>query len=109
MRYFPAFSTIPIAQTPYSAPAFMAKPPSKAAPASFEASLAELEAIVRDMEAGQLPLEESLAAYERGAALLKHCQEALGAAEQKLKILENGALHDFEPAPGKAAPEEPDA
>ena len=49
------------------------------------------------MEAGQLPLEESLAAYERGAALLKHCQETLGAAEQKLRILENGALREFEP------------
>ena len=87
----------------------MAKPPPKAPPASFEASLAELEAIVRDMEAGQLPLEESLAAYERGAALLKHCQDALAAAEQKLKILENGALLDFDPASGNVAAEEPDA
>jgi exodeoxyribonuclease VII small subunit len=109
MRYFSVFRTNHIPRLLFAAPAFMAKPPPKASPASFEASLAELEAIVRDMEAGQLPLEESLAAYERGAALLKHCQEALGAAEQKLKILENGALHDFEPASGKAAPEEPDA
>lgn len=76
----------------------MTKPPAKAPPATFEASLAELEAIVRDMEAGQLPLEESLAAYERGTVLLKHCQEALGAAEQKLKILENGTLSNFDPA-----------
>ncbi|MFA6313458.1 MAG: exodeoxyribonuclease VII small subunit [Sterolibacterium sp.] len=75
----------------------MTKPSAKTPPATFEASLAELEAIVRDMEAGQLPLEESLAAYERGTALLKHCQEALGAAEQKLKILEDGALRDFDP------------
>jgi len=109
MRYFSAFRSNHLTRLPCAAPAFMPKPPPKAAPASFETSLAELEAIVRDMEAGQLPLEESLAAYERGAALLKHCQEALGAAEQKLKILENGALHDFEPASGKAAPEEPDA
>lgn len=75
----------------------MTKSSHKALPATFEASLAELEAIVRDMEAGQLPLDESLAAYERGAALLKHCQEVLGAAEQKLKILENGGLREFEP------------
>ncbi|MCX7174316.1 MAG: exodeoxyribonuclease VII small subunit [Proteobacteria bacterium] len=87
----------------------MAKSQLNATPASFEASLAELEAIVRDMEAGQLPLEESLAAYERGAVLLKHCQDALGAAEQKLKILENGSLHDFEPASGKPALDERDA
>lgn len=64
-------------------------------PASFEAALAELEAIVREMEAGQLPLEQSLTAFARGAALLKHCQEALSGAEQKLQILEAGQLHDF--------------
>jgi len=109
MRYFSAFQTNSLTRLLFAALAFMPKPPSKAAPASFEASLAELETIVRDMEAGQLPLEESLAAYERGAALLKHCQEALGAAEQKLKILENGALHDFDPAAASAAPAEPNA
>lgn len=76
----------------------MTKSSPKVPPATFEAALAELEAIVREMEAGQLPLEESLAAYERGAVLLKRCQEALGAAEQKLKILENGAMRDFDPA-----------
>lgn len=65
-------------------------------PASFEAALSELEGIVRAMEAGQLPLEESLAVYERGAALLKHCQQALSAAEQKLQILEEGQLRDFD-------------
>ncbi|OIR03878.1 exodeoxyribonuclease 7 small subunit [mine drainage metagenome] len=64
-------------------------------PASFEAALAELEAIVREMEAGALPLEQSLAAFERGTALLKHCQDALGAAEQKLQTLEAGQLSDF--------------
>ena len=61
-------------------------------PPSFEADLAELELIVREMEAGQLPLEQSLAAFERGSALLTHCQEALAAAEQKLRILEAGQL-----------------
>jgi len=81
----------------------MVKPARHSPPASFEAALAELENIVRAMEAGQLPLEESLAAYERGAALLKHCQEALGAAEQKLLILENGSLREFAPDTGKAA------
>lgn len=73
----------------------MGKPISPIAPVSFEAALAELEAIVREMEAGQMPLEQSLAAYERGAALLKYCQEALGAAEQKLQVLEGGKLSDF--------------
>ena len=63
---------------------------SASAPASFEAALAELETIVREMEAGKLPLEQSLSAFERGTALLKHCQDALAAAEQKLKILDAG-------------------
>jgi exodeoxyribonuclease VII small subunit len=75
----------------------MAKPTSNHPPASFEAALAELETIVRDLEAGQLPLEQSLSAYERGTQLLRHCQETLGAAEQKLLILESTGLREFEP------------
>ncbi len=63
---------------------------------SFESALQELEAIVQAMEAGNAPLEESLAAYERGIALLRQCQEALGAAEKKLQVLENGVLRDFD-------------
>ncbi len=67
-----------------------------AAPVSFEAALAELEAIVRQMEAGEAPLEESLAAYERGMGLLKHCQETLTTAEQKLQLFEDGVLRGFD-------------
>ena len=59
-------------------------------PASFEAALAELESIVREMEAGKLPLEASLAAFERGTVLLKYCQDALAAAEQKLQVVGGG-------------------
>lgn len=66
-------------------------------PPSFEAALQELERIVHAMEAGDAPLDESLAAYERGMSLLKHCQQTLAAAEHKLRILEDGALRDFEP------------
>ena len=65
-------------------------------PASFESALAELETIVREMEAGQMPLEQSLTAFARGAALLKHCQEALTSAEQKLQMLEANRLQDFD-------------
>ena len=65
-------------------------------PASFESALLELEAIVQAMESGNAPLEESLAAYERGIALLRHCQETLGAAERKLQVLEGGVLRDFD-------------
>jgi exodeoxyribonuclease VII small subunit len=64
-------------------------------PESFEAALAELESIVQGMETGKLSLEESLAAYQRGAALLRHCQGALAAAEQKIQVLEAGQLQDL--------------
>lgn len=75
---------------------------SSAAPASFEAALAELEEIVARMEAGQLPLKESLAAYKRGAELLQFCQSALKDAEQQVQVYEKGVLKAFA-APGAEA------
>lgn len=54
---------------------------------SYEAAIAELETIVSQMEAGNLPLEQSLSAYQRGAELLKLCQQALNDAEQQVSIL----------------------
>ncbi len=62
---------------------------------TFESALTELEEIVSDMEAGQLPLEKSLAAYQRGAELLKFCQTTLQDAQQQVKILEDGVLKNF--------------
>ncbi|MGH8710891.1 MAG: exodeoxyribonuclease VII small subunit [Burkholderiales bacterium] len=62
---------------------------------TFESALAELEKIVASMEAGQLPLEQSLAAYKRGAELLKYCQSALVEVQQQVKILEADALKNF--------------
>ena len=62
---------------------------------TFESALAELEKIVSGMEAGQMPLEKSLAAYKRGAELLKFCQAALQDAQQQVKILEGNVLQDF--------------
>ena len=73
----------------------MPKAHAKDAPASFEAALAELESIVQTMEQGNAPLESSLAAYERGTALLRYCQDALSGAEQKIRILEGQTLRDF--------------
>lgn len=63
--------------------------------ASFEAALQELERIVQAMEAGDASLEDSLASYQRGMELLKHCQQALTGAEQKIRMLEDGGLRDF--------------
>jgi exodeoxyribonuclease VII small subunit len=64
-------------------------------PPSFEAALAELEALVTRMESGELPLAESLAAYKRGAELLAHCQAALKDAQQQVQVLEKGVLQPF--------------
>lgn len=66
-------------------------------PPSFEAALAELEALVATMESGQLPLKESLAAYQRGAELLAYCQDALRDAQQQVDVLEKGVLKTFRP------------
>jgi exodeoxyribonuclease VII small subunit len=53
----------------------------------FSDALAELEAIVSALEGGQLDLEDSLARYERGVALLRACQARLTEAEQKVTML----------------------
>ncbi|HMV52283.1 MAG TPA: exodeoxyribonuclease VII small subunit [Rhodocyclaceae bacterium] len=62
---------------------------------SFESAMSELESIVQGMEGGKLTLEQSLAAYQRGADLLRFCQETLAAAEQKVQVLEAGVLKDL--------------
>jgi exodeoxyribonuclease VII small subunit len=62
----------------------------------FEAALAELENLVHAMEEGKLELEASIAAYQRGMALMKHCQGQLAEAEQKIRIFENGELRDVD-------------
>tara|TARA_B110000977_G_scaffold106703_1_gene139004 strand:+ start:192 stop:440 length:249 start_codon:yes stop_codon:yes gene_type:complete len=54
---------------------------------NFEDSLAELETLVQQMEQGDLALEDSLAAFERGISLTRGCQTALAQAEQKVNIL----------------------
>jgi exodeoxyribonuclease VII small subunit len=54
---------------------------------NFEASLAELETLVQQMEQGDLTLEDSLAAFERGISLTRGCQTALAQAEQNVNVL----------------------
>ncbi|MBL0123069.1 MAG: exodeoxyribonuclease VII small subunit [Betaproteobacteria bacterium] len=66
-----------------------------ATPKSFESALAELDQLVEKMESGQLPLEESLSAYQRGTELLKFCESVLKDAEQKIKVLDGGELKDL--------------
>ncbi|MCF6355968.1 MAG: exodeoxyribonuclease VII small subunit [Candidatus Polarisedimenticolaceae bacterium] len=62
-------------------------PRKKASKPSFEEALNELESLVETMEQGDLTLEESLKAFERGVELTRSCQQALANAEQKVEIL----------------------
>jgi exodeoxyribonuclease VII small subunit len=67
-------------------------------PPSFEQALTELESLVDTLEKGELTLEESLAAFERGIGLTRTCQKALDEAEQKVRILtEKSAEAELEP------------
>lgn len=63
----------------------------------LEKSLAELEAIVTQLEAGDLPLEASLRQFERGVGLSRDCQAALKAAEQRVQALMGEELRDLDP------------
>jgi len=54
---------------------------------NFEASLAALEKIVRELERGELPLEKSLELFERGVRLSRECQERLQEAERRIEVL----------------------
>jgi exodeoxyribonuclease VII small subunit len=58
---------------------------------SFEEALAELEGIVRQLEAGDVELEKSITIYERGAALKAHCEARLKSAELKVEQIVQGA------------------
>lgn len=59
----------------------------KKAALDFEQSLSELQTLVERLESGELPLEESLSAFEQGIRLTRDCQGALTQAEQKVQIL----------------------
>ncbi|HOW46436.1 MAG TPA: exodeoxyribonuclease VII small subunit [Rubrivivax sp.] len=69
----------------------MPRNPVPAAP-SYEQALTELERLVQAMEAGQLPLDQLLAGYRRGAELLQLCRERLQAVEEQVKLLDEGQL-----------------
>lgn len=58
---------------------------------SFEEALVELEGIVKQLEAGEVELEKSIAIYERGASLKAHCESRLKSAELKVEQIVQGA------------------
>ena len=66
-------------------------------PATYEAALAELEHLVQTLESGQVPLDDLLAGYQRGAALLAFCKNKLAAVEDQIKLLDvNGNAKPWE-------------
>jgi exodeoxyribonuclease VII small subunit len=70
----------------------------------FEGAIAELEAVVKRLEEGDLPLEQSLALYERGVQLSRFCHARLEEAERRIEVLnERGRL---EPAPASLTRED---
>ncbi|UNE55048.1 exodeoxyribonuclease VII small subunit [Bartonella machadoae] len=67
---------------------------------SFEEALKQLEAIVENLERGNIPLEQSIDIYERGEALKKHCEKLLKAAEakvEKIQLSEEGFPKGIQP------------
>ena len=60
--------------------------------ASYEEALGELERLVSAMEGGQMPLEQLIENYRRGAELLQFCRTRLEVVEQQVKVLEDGQL-----------------
>lgn len=67
-------------------------PSANKEPASYEQALAELDRLVSQMEGGQLPLDQLLDGYRRGAELLSYCRARLQAVEEQVKVLDDGQL-----------------
>ncbi|WP_291518445.1 exodeoxyribonuclease VII small subunit [Acidovorax sp.] len=68
-------------------------PPSE--PVSYEAALQELEQLVGSIESGQMPLDQMLAGYQRGATLLAFCRDRLEAVQDQIKVLDEGLLQPW--------------
>jgi exodeoxyribonuclease VII small subunit len=63
-----------------------------ALPHSYEDAMQELDALVRRLESGEMPLDQLLSGYQRGAALLQFCRDRLQAVEDQIKVLDEGTL-----------------
>ena len=72
--------------------------PADDLPATYEAALQELEQLVIRLESGQLPLDQLLVGYQRGAALLSFCKDKLQAVEDQIKVLDGVQLKPWDAA-----------
>lgn len=84
-----------MAKSPAPVPVNAAEAPL---PSTYEEAQAELEKLVSQMESGQLPLDDLLASYQRGAQLLKFCRGRLEAVEAQVKLLEDGQAKPWDAA-----------
>jgi len=72
-------------------------PAAATLPTSYEAGLQELEQLVAALESGQLPLDQLLVSYQRGATVLAFCRDRLQAVEDQIKVLDAGSLKAWAP------------
>jgi exodeoxyribonuclease VII small subunit len=68
----------------------------QALPSSYEEAVQELEQLLAKLESGQLPLDQLLTHYQRGASLLTYCRERLAAIENQISVLDEGALKPWD-------------
>ena len=74
---------------------------------TFEQSLDQLEAVVKKLEEGDMPLEESLELFEKGVRLSRDCRERLAKAERRIEVLLKDANGELKLEPMEEADEEP--
>lgn len=74
-----------------------AQPTATTTPASYEAALQELEQLISRLESGDMPLEQLLSGYQRGAELLQYCRDKLQAVESQINVLDAGTLKTWIP------------
>jgi len=80
-----------------SSPPDLLSNPESDLPASYEGAMEELERLVARLESGEMPLEQLLTGYQRGAQLLQFCRDKLQSVEDQIKVLDNGALKAWKP------------
>ena len=69
--------------------------PAPGLPETYELALQELERLIVDLESGQLPLDQLLSSYQRGAQLMSFCKGRLEAVENQIKVLEGNELKNW--------------
>ena len=82
---------------PKATPSTATATATAAIPATYEEAVRELEQLVGRLESGEMPLEQLLSGYQRGAELLQYCRAKLEAVENQIKVLDAGTLKTWTP------------